>query len=85
LAKQASGAMMITLPTIKIILVPKKPIVMQRLNVKFTGEVLGLPNQIRPEAGLEHLLQRPNEAMGSVFDLYGRPEMPMYQHEDHGA
>ena len=74
--------MMIMLLTIMTILAPKKPIAMQRQIVKFTGEVLGSPNQIRLEAGLGHLHQRPNEAMGLDFVSFGRPEMPMYQHED---
>jgi hypothetical protein len=74
---------MIMLSTIKVVLVPNKPIMMQKPIGKFTVAVLGLPNLIRHVAGHEHLPQRANEAMVSVFDLFGHPEMPMYQHEDH--
>ena len=77
--------MMIMLLTIKTILAPKEPIAMQRQIVKFTVEVLGSQNQIRLEAGLGHLHQQPNEAMVSGFVSFGRPEMPMYQHEDDGT
>jgi len=55
---------------------------MQNPSVKFTAVDLGLLNQTRLEAGHEHLPQQPNEAMASVFDLFGHPEMPMYQHEE---
>ena len=73
--------MMIMLPTMRAILGPNRPMLMQNPSVKFTAVDLGSLNRTRLEAGHEHLPQQPNEAMASVFDLFGRPEMPMYQHE----
>lgn len=58
------------------------PITMRKASEKSTGVVRGLPNRIRLEAGRVHLLRRLNEVMELVFDLFGHPEMQMYQHEE---
>ena len=57
------------------------PITMRKAFEKSTEEVRGLPNRIRLGAGRVHLLLRRNEVMVLVFDLFGPPEMPMYQHK----